>query len=152
MCSSDLFTGLETIRSDWTPLAKKFQEELLWLIFHNEPPEKFIMSFVNDLEKGKFDDLLIYRKSIRKELEEYTRITPAHVKAARKLKTLESNKIEYVLTEDGPEPIQNLKHKIDYKHYINKQIKPIADAVLIFFNKSFDEIIKGSKQKSILNF
>jgi len=146
------FTGLETIRSDWTPLAKKFQEELLWLIFHNEPPEKFIMSFVNDLEKGKFDDLLIYRKSIRKELEEYTRITPAHVKAARKLKTLESNKIEYVLTEDGPEPIQNLKHKIDYKHYINKQIKPIADAVLIFFNKSFDEIIKGSKQKSILNF
>lgn len=146
------FTGLEFVRGDWTQLAKKFQEELLLLIFHNEDPDKFIISFVKDLEKGKFDDLLVYRKSIRKELEEYTRITPAHVKAARKLKKLESNKIEYILTEDGPEPIQNIKHKIDYKHYTNKQIKPIADAVLIFFNKNFEEIINGSKQKSILSF
>ncbi len=146
------FTGLEFVRGDWTTLAKKFQEELLWLIFHNEPQENFIINFVKDLEKGKFDDLLIYRKSIRKELKSYTKTTPPHVKAARKLKQLTSNKIEYILTDDGPEPIQNLKHKIDYKHYIDKQIKPIADAILLFFNKSFEEIIKGSKQKSISDF
>ncbi|MBI4154471.1 DNA polymerase II [Candidatus Woesearchaeota archaeon] len=146
------FTGVEAIRGDWTPLAKKFQEELLWLVFHNENPDKFILEFVDNLKKGKFDDLLIYKKSIRKELEEYTKITPAHVKAARKLKQLDSNKIEYVLTEEGPEPIQNLKHKIDYQHYINKQIKPIADSVLTFFNKNFEEILKGSKQVFLSDF
>ena len=145
------FTGLEWKRSDWTELAKTFQEKLLWLIFHNENPEKFIIDFVKDLEKGKFDDLLVYRKSIRKELKDYA-MNAQHIKAAKKLKTLESTKIEYILTEDGPEPIQNINHKIDYKHYIDKQIKPIADSVLLFFNKSFEEILKGSKQTSLSNF
>jgi len=68
------------------------------------------------------------------------------------IKTLESNKIEYVLTEDGPEPIQNLKHKIDYKHYIDKQIKPIADSILVFFNTNFEALISSTKQKSLFNY
>ena len=71
---------------------------------------------------------------------------------AKKLKKLESNLIEYVITTDGPEPIQNQKHKIDYDHYIDKQIKPIADTILIFFNKTFEEVISGNKQSSLFKF
>ncbi len=146
------FTGLETIRSDWTALAKKYQTELLDRVFHDKDVVDYTKKFVADVKNGKYDELLIYKKNIRKELQFYSKTTPPHVKAARKLEILESNRIEYIMTEDGPEPIQNLKHKIDYEHYIDKQIKPIADSVLLFFNTDFDSLMKGSKQTGLGDF
>ena len=104
------------------------------------------------MKNGKHDDLLIYRKALRKDLSEYVKTTPPHVKAARKLDKLTSNIIKYVMTENGPEPIQNIKSKIDYEHYIEKQIKPLADSVLVFFNQNFDDILKGSKQTKLFGF
>ncbi|MBI4447793.1 DNA polymerase II, partial [Candidatus Woesearchaeota archaeon] len=146
------FTGLEAKRSDWTELAQKFQYEILNRVFHNQEVIAFIKGFVAKLTKGELDSLLVYKKSMRKELEDYTKITPQHVKAARKMEKIESRSIEYVMTEDGPEPIQNLQHKIDYQHYINKQLKPIADSILCFFNKTFEEVIAGSKQTNLSNY
>jgi len=145
-------TGMEAIRGDWTALAKKYQTELLDRVFHNKDVVEFTKKFVKDINAGKYDELLVYKKSIRKDLKEYVKSTPPHVKAARKMTTLDSTKIEYVITEEGPEPIQNVKHNIDYKHYIDKQIKPIADAVLVFFNTNFEDLMKGSKQTSLGNF
>jgi len=145
-------TGLEAIRGDWTAVAQKFQKELLNLAFHDKPVEKYVADFVRDLRAGKHDELLVYRKSIRKELHEYTKTTPPHVRAARKLETLSSNLIEYVMTTDGPEPIQKHRHPIDYEHYIKKQLEPVADLVLVFFNKKFEDIAKGSTQTSLNGF
>jgi len=142
-------TGLEAIRGDWTEAAQEFQRELLNKVFHKEEITYFIKSYIKKINSGVFDSKLIYRKSIRKELHEYTKTTPPHVKAARLLDTLESNVIEYYITTSGPEPIQKHKHKIDYEHYIEKQIKPIANQILVLFNKNFDEIVKGSKQATL---
>lgn len=142
-------TGLEAIRGDWTEAAQDFQIQLLMKLFHDEKYEDFIREYIKKIKTGKLDDRLIYRKSIRKELEEYTKTTPPHVKAARKLDKLEGNIIEYYITEDGPEPIQKLKHKIDYEHYIEKQIKPIANQILEVFGKNFEEISSGAKQKKL---
>lgn len=149
------FTGLEFVRRDWTALAKKFQLELLEKIFNEEEITQFIKDFVKDLRNGKYDDLLIYRKALRKNTEEYIKTTPPHVKAARILEQnnkLESSIIEYVLTTEGPEPVLLQKNKLDYGHYIEKQIKPIADSVLIFFDKDFDELISGSEQSSLFDY
>ena len=145
------FTGMESRRRDWTDLAKKFQHELLNKIFHKEEVSAYVKSFIDDVRNGKYDELLVYRKSIRKNLKSYA-VRAQHVKAALKLKKVSSNIIEYIITEDGPEPIQNRKHKIDYDHYINKQLKPIADSILVFYNKKFDDLIKGSKQTTIFGF
>ncbi len=141
--------GLEAIRGDWTEAAQDFQRELLDKLFHDEPIEKFIKDYIKKIREGKLNSKLIYRKSIRKNLEEYTKTTPPHVKAARQLDSLESNVIEYYITIAGPEPIQKLKHKIDYDHYIDKQIKPIANQILSFMDKTFDDIIQGSKQSTL---
>ena len=46
-------------------------------------------------------------------------------------------------------PIQKLKHKIDYEHYIDKQMRPIADSVLDFFDTTFDDVLKNSTQKTL---
>ncbi len=141
--------GLEAIRGDWTEAAQEFQKELLMKAFHDEPIEKFIKEYIKKVKSGKLDDQLIYRKSIRKELHEYTKTTPPHVKAARKLDKLEGNVIAYVITTDGPEPIQKRKHKLDYEHYIEKQIKPIAEQVLTLLNKDFSSASQSSQQAKL---
>lgn len=141
--------GLEAIRGDWTNAAGEFQRELLLKVFHEESVEKFIKVFVQKVKSGQMDEKLIYRKSIRKDLSEYTKTTPPHVKAARQLETLDSNVIQYYMTSEGPEPIQKLKHKIDYDHYIEKQIIPIANQVLSLLGKNFDDVMNNSKQKTL---
>ncbi len=147
------FTGLEFVRRDWTELAKVFQMEILKRIFHNQEITDYIKEFVKEVKEGKHDKLLVYRKAIRKDVKEYTKITPPHVKAARLLgNELESTIIEYVITTEGPEPIQKQKNKIDYDHYIDKQLKPIADSVLVFFNTNFDELTTKKTQKTLFNY
>lgn len=142
-------TGLEAIRGDWTEAAQEFQKELLMKVFKKKEIDGFIRDYVKDILAGKMDKKLVYRKSIRKNLEEYTKTTPPHVKAARKLDFVESSIIEYFITVDGPEPVQKLKHKLDYEHYIDKQIKPIANQILGLFKKDFDDVLKGTKQKTL---
>jgi len=141
--------GLEAIRGDWTDAAQEFQVELLKRVFHKKEITSFIKSYIKKVKAGDLDKKLMYRKSIRKALSEYVKTTPPHVKAARKLDKLESNIIEYYITTDGPEPIQKLKHKLDYKHYIDKQIKPIAQQILTLFDKDFDDVVEGSKQAKL---
>lgn len=142
-------TGLESIRGDWTEAARDFQKELLLKAFHKEPIEKFIKEYIKKIQAGKLDPKLVYRKSLRKPVEEYTKTTPPHVKAAKHLDIIESPIIEYYITTEGPEPIQKLKHKLDYEHYIDKQIKPIANQILSILGKTFDDVSKSSKQSKL---
>ncbi len=134
------FVGMEFVRSDWTRLAKEFQTELYSRIFNNQEIDDWIRSYVNKLRKGEFDNKLIYKKRLRKDVEEYQKNIPPHVRAA-KLLLNPRDTVYYVITHRGPIPIQ-LKHDdIDYDHYIEKQLKPIADSVLVLLGKSFDDIV-----------
>lgn len=143
--------GLEAIRGDWTEAAQEFQIELLEKVFHKEEVTSFIKQYVKKIQEGKMDSKLIYSKSIRKDLDKYTKTTPPHVKAARQLENLESTLIQYYITTKGPEPIQKHKSPLDYKHYIDKQIAPIANTILAFFDTTLEEIVKQSKQKKLFN-
>jgi DNA polymerase-2 len=141
------FVGLEFVRSDWTRLAKEFQIELYNKIFYDQEIDNWICSFVNRLKNGEFDDKLIYKKRLRKDVEEYLKNVPPHVRAAKLLQD-PGDTVYYVITYRGPIPIQ-LKHDdIDYEHYIEKQLKPIADSVLGLLGKSFDSIL-GTDQMSL---
>ncbi len=144
--------GMETVRKDWTECAKEFQMTLLKKIFAKQEVTSYIKKFVEEVRAGKYDELLVYRKSLSKDVEDYTKTTPPHVKAARMLDKIESNTIEYYITEDGPQPLQKLKAKIDYEHYIDKQLKPIADSILLFFNQNFDDVVSGKRQKSLSEY
>ena len=144
--------GLEFVRRDWTQLAKKYQYELLERIFSGKEITKFTKTFVEKIKKGELDELLVYKKAIRKGVEEYTKTTPPHIKAARKAGIVKEGIIENYHTINGPERVEQGKSKIDYAHYIEKQIKPIADSVLCFFNVKFDELLKGNKQVSLSDY
>jgi len=138
------FVGMEFVRSDWTRLAKEFQVELYSRIFNNEEIENWLREIVKKVKAGEYDDKLVYRKRLRKDVEEYTKNIPQHVKAARMLPET-SGTVYYVITKRGPVPVE-LKHTdIDYDHYIEKQIKPIADSVLILLGESFDSIVQSDQ-------
>jgi DNA polymerase-2 len=143
------FVGLEAVRRDWSEVSKRFQRGLLQRVFHDEPVEDFVRSFVADLRAGRFDDLLVYRKAIRKGLDTYTKTTPPHVKAARKQGGRARGIIAYVMTLNGPEPADQLTASPDYVHYIEHQLAPVADAVLRFLGVSFADVAQTRKQLAL---
>ena len=65
------YKGLETVRTDWTELAKVFQQKLYQLVFDGEAYEAYILLTIRLLLKGKYDNQLKYRKRLRKPLENY---------------------------------------------------------------------------------
>jgi len=144
------FVGLEAVRRDWTPLARRFQRELLDRVFHDRPVESYIRDFISALRAGELDALLAYKKAIRKSLDSYTKTTPAHVKAARKQAGPQARIVEYVMTDDGPEPVDTRRGTFDYEHYVVKQLEPIADAVLRMLGIRFDDVIGRARQLDLL--
>jgi DNA polymerase-2 len=138
--------GLEAVRRDWTPLAKRFQRELLDRIFHDRPVNDFVRDFLGALRQGTLDDLLAYKKAVRKRLGDYTKTTPAHVKAARKQSGPPTRIIEYVVTDAGPEPVDDRQGTLDYEHYVEKQLEPIADALLRFVGLHFADLVGRPRQ------
>jgi DNA polymerase II len=142
--------GLEAVRRDWSGVARRFQRELLELVLREEPVEDFVRDRVADLRAGKLDTELVYRKTVRKPLESYTRTTPAHVKAARKQTDAGSRVVAYVVTRVGPEPADQLTADPDREHYVTQQLKPLADAVLRFVEgPDFDDLSGLRKQLSL---
>jgi len=138
------FVGLEFVRSDWTKLAKDFQVELYDRVFHNEEVAEWIKEIVEKLKKGEFDDQLVYRKRLRKDVEDYTKNIPQHVKAALLIGET-GGTVYYVITKRGPIPVELKHNDIDYNHYIEKQIKPISDSVLSLLGYSFDSIVQSDQ-------
>lgn len=146
-----IFKGLETVRSDWTELAKEFQQNLYSMVFHDKPVQEYIQRIVKEVYAGERDEQLIYRKRLRQSLEQYIKNVPPHVKAARfadeknkemgrSLQYQNKGWISYVFTVNGAEPEEYRTSPIDYDHYIDKQLRPVADAILPFIDLTFDNI------------
>ncbi len=146
-----VFKGLETVRTDWTPLAQAFQQELYGRVFRGEPYEDYVRDYVARTLSGGMDEQLVYRKRLRRPLVEYERNVPPHVRAARAADDFHVRQgrppqyrnggwIRYVMTVAGPEPLETLdtgRTPIDYEHYLTKQLEPVADGILPFQGDSF---------------
>ncbi len=131
-----VFKGLESVRSDWTPLAREFQRELYRRVFLGEDWEPYVRETVDRLRTGELDDRLVYRKRLRQPLEAYRRNVPPHVQAARKLQHA-GRWIDYLITVNGPEPVKRQTSPLDYQHYLDRQLAPVADGILHFVGDSF---------------
>jgi DNA polymerase-2 len=138
--------GLEAVRRDWSPVARRFQRELLARVLRDQPVTEFVSEFVAALRAGRFDDELAYRKAVA----DYTRTTPPHVKAARKAGIGGRRVVHYVMTKTGPEPVRQTTAPLDYEHYVTQQLRPIADALLRFVpGPDFDDLTGAQKQLSL---
>jgi len=102
------------------------------------------------LRNGRLNELLVYRKGLRKDTEEYTATTPPHVAAARKSTQPAGRTVSYVMTTAGAEPLDNVQHPIDIEHYVSKQVRPVAEPVLATLRLDFDKVIGDTRQLDLL--
>ncbi len=149
-----VYKGLETVRTDWSLLARQFQQELYSRIFLRKPYQDYVRDYVRKTLAGEFDDRLIYRKRLRRSLDDYERNVPPHVRAARLADEYNDRQgrprqyqnggwISYVITVAGPEPLEVRSAPIDYDHYITRQLQPVADAILPFVDDDFSTLVGG---------
>ena len=131
-----VFKGLESVRTDWTPLARRFQRELYRRVFTDEPYEAFVTETLADLMAGRLDGELVYSKRLRRDVNAYERNVPPHVQAARKLER-PTRRVRYVITATGPEPVVDAIPTPDHGHYRDRQLAPAADGILHFLGTSF---------------
>jgi DNA polymerase-2 len=145
---SMVYRGLEMARSDWTALAREFQDGLLSRIFRREPYRAFVTDYVQATLDGHKDALLVYRKRLRHRLDAYQVNVPPQVRAARLADDHNARRgrpqqyqsggwIQYVMTHSGPEPLEARSSRLDYEHYLAKQLQPIAHAILHPLGDSF---------------
>lgn len=113
---SVVLVGLEAVRRDWTPLARRFQTELVTEALRDRAIEPYVRQFVAALRAGEHDELLGYRSGTRRGRE------------------------RFVQTIHGPEPLGERVHPPDYAHYIEKQLRPVAEVVIALLDVTWEEI------------
>ena len=126
--------GMEAVRSDWTPLARRVQTELLERIFRGESAddlEAWRQELSAQLRRGELNEELVYRKVLRRAAEDYTASQPPQVKAARLLGwTEQRGRIEYVMTKEGPRPVSLPGLPPDAEHYLQHQVRPFWESLV----------------------
>jgi DNA polymerase-2 len=125
--------GMEAVRSDFTPLARRFQVELLRRLFAGEGEaqlRRYGLEIAGQLARGELDAELTYRKALRRAAKDYEAQTP-QVRAARLLGWSDRRgRIDYVMTRAGAEPIEARSGSpLDHAHYLDRQLLPIARSI-----------------------
>lgn len=156
--------GLELVRRDWAPVAKKTQEKVLTAILKDGSPKKaavIIKTVVDDLKNGRIslDDLVIHTQ-LTKNPNDYTQKAP-HVIAAKKalkkgLKVGPGSIIRYVVVR-GREPINERAvpiegvdiSKYDPSYYINNQVLPAISRIFDALGYSKEDLLYNEKQSNL---
>lgn len=145
-----VFRGLEQVRSDWTRLARDFQAQLFDCIFRGQPWQQWLQAQVRALLRGELDEQLVYHRRLRRAPEAYEHNLPPHVRAARQLNQhyraqglpeplQQGDTVAYVISVKGPQAAELCAWPIDYQHYVDKQLRPVADSILPFVGSRFDD-------------
>ena len=122
------------------------QRELYARLFGDRPVDEYLSGVVRALRAGELDEDLVYRKGLRKRLAAYDRSNPPHDAAARKSKTAPGRLVSYVITLAGPEPLDNITAELDREHYVEKQVRPVAEPVLDTLGLEFEHVIGDDTQ------
>ena len=149
-----VIVGLEAVRRDWPRVAKRLQEGMLERLFRDEEVLPYVRDVTDRVRAGDLDDELVYVKRIRKgSADNYKGAVPPHVQAARKGGQFGGGIVRYVIAETGPEPVlpgRPVPKDLDRGHYVERVLRPVADAILPELGQSFDEAIGQGTQLSLL--
>ncbi|MEM7410255.1 MAG: DNA polymerase II [Myxococcota bacterium] len=146
--------GLESVRRDWPAIAGHLQRGMLERAFDGDTVVPFVREVVNAVRAGERDAELVYVKRLRKgSLDRYTQSAPPHVQAARKAGPRAGPVIRYLVTQRGPEPVlpgQPLPDDIDRAHYVDRVLRPLAEAVLTPLGEHTEDALGEPRQLGLL--
>ena len=159
--------GLELVRRDWAPVAKKTQEKVMMAILKDPSPDKaalIIREVVDQIKKGDIplEDLVIHTQ-LTKNPDKYQQMAP-HVIAAKKAiergrKAGRGTIMRYIVVKGkGPisqraEPVEDAaKLEYDPTYYIDNQVLPAVSRIIDSLGYSHEEIVHKERQSSLDTF
>ena len=134
--------GFETVRGDWSIIAKETQRKVIELILRENSFEKalnYVWKVIDDIKNNKIDiNKMVMKTQLKMNLEDYKQIGP-HVSVARRMKELGVNigggsVIKYVIAEgnglirDRARLLKEAKN-YDKDYYIKNQIIPSVEKI-----------------------
>lgn len=159
--------GFETVRRNWSEIAKEVQEKVLTIVLkenNSEKALKYVESVVKQLTEKKIPiDKVIIHTQLQKDIESYASVGP-HVVIAKRLKekgydVAPGMIIEYVVTEGKgrigdrvkmPEDIKENNYDSDY--YINNQVVPSVERIFEVLGYTKDDFAVKKGQSKLGSF
>ncbi len=157
--------GFETIRRDWSQIAREVQKEVLNLLLRENSPEKaltYVREIINDIKNKKIDkEKMIIQTQLKKNIENYDLVSP-HVTVARKMKELgihvvPGSIISYIVVSGKGRirdraMLPNETDDYDADYYINNQIIPAVDKIFDALGYNVEELLKEKQQSDLQDF
>jgi len=161
-----IIKGFETIRRNWSFIAKETQKEVLNIVLKEGNPKKafdYVKDIIDGLKKNEVPiKKVIIQTQLQKQISEYNSIGP-HVAVAKRM----INKgipvgpgsiIKYVITKGNekgrirdraklPEEINQNDYDADY--YINNQIIPSIEKIFEVLGFEKDNLINSLNQSKL---
>lgn len=159
--------GFETVRRNWSLIAKEVQEEVLRIILKEKDVQKakeYVQDTVHQLRKNlvPLDKVIIYTK-LQKELSSYDQIGP-HVAMAKKMQQKgmyvgQGTLISYVIVK-GKEmirdraqlPTEVKQEQYDPDYYIEHQVIPGVDRIFAVLGIRPEALSERKGQKGLGEF
>ena len=159
--------GLELVRRDWAPIAKKTQEDILMAILEEgnvKKAEKIISKVLKQIKSGNLDRKeLVIHTQITKNLDDYKQVGP-HVIAAREIeshgiKVGKGTIVQYIIAKGKGSISQRAvpyeySEGIEYdkEYYIENQLIPAVSRMMepLGYDKDrLRELSSNERQQSL---
>jgi len=159
-------TGFETVRRNWSIMAKDLQENVLRLVLQDKVTEavEYVQSVIEDLNKGKIKpNKLIMKTQITKDLSSYSNVGP-HVAVALRMKdqgieVVPGTVVEYIIAKGSglirerarlPGEIKPGQYDNDY--YLKHQLIPAVSSIFAVLKIKEEDLFKAGGQTSLGSF
>jgi len=157
--------GFETVRGDWSAIAKETQKEVLRIILVEDDVKKavtYVKDILDDVKDGKIDlSKMVLKKRLTKNIEDYSAIGP-HVNVARRMVKRgdavgAGSDIKYVVQGgtgnigDKSVPADEAV-SYDAEYYTDNQIIPAVERIFLAVGYDKEDLTKIHKQKSLGDF
>lgn len=159
--------GFETVRRNWSFVAKDAQEAVLKIILKENNKEKaldYIKKTITDLRDKKIPvEKVTINMQLQKNINEYDNVGP-HVAVAQRMKNAGAevgpgSLIKFVICSGNGRvrdraklPQECASGEYDADYYINNQVVPAVESILSVLGYGKDDLLQNSKQRSLLNF
>ena len=155
-------TGFETVRRNWSFIAKEVQKEVLNIVLKEDNPEKavkYVKKIILDLKEKKIPNKkLIIITKLQREIDDYASIGP-HVAIAQRMKNRgdevgPGSLISYIITAGKgvlrdrariPDELEEGGYDADY--YINNQILPSVERIFEVLGYKKEEFLAADQSR-----
>ena len=159
--------GFESVRRNWSLIAKEAQEKVLEIILKEHDNEKalqYVKNVIEDLRSKKIPmEKVIIRTQLQKEISDYDNKGP-HVAVAQRLRNRGINvgpgsMIKFIVTQGSdiirdrsklPDEVHNEEYDANY--YINNQVVPAVERIFAVLGYSKEELLESREQKKLEGF